>query len=121
MRFLLAIMIMISMAGAVDLQPGGNPALPSMTFPITPAGMCLDGTERLFSDYRAAGLSPVLLYDLPDAESQGHVWLAVPDGDSWLAVDSFWGPMTSESYYHADMSFTDIESMRNAFPRERMR
>lgn len=98
-------LLLIGSAGAVDLQPGGHPALPDTGFPVInpssglpyPLGMCADGSAQLYADYQAAGLSPVLL------SSAHHMWVAVPDGDRWLAVDSYFGPMTDDGYYHGEV------------------
>lgn len=117
MRLALSILLLAGVAGAVDLPHGQGAALPAMTFPVSPAGMCLDGSERLFSSYQAAGLAPILLYNQPDSSSQGHVWVAVPSGQGWQAVDSYYGPVASDEFYHADMSFTDTASLEAAFPR----
>ena len=116
MRLALAVLLLAGAAGAVDL-PYSPAALPATTFPITPAGMCLDGSEALFSSYQAAGLSPILLYNQPSTSSPGHVWVAVPSGQGWQAVDSYFGPVSSDEFYHADMSFPDMDSLRAAFPR----
>ena len=105
MRGLLLVAILIGSAGAVDLAPGGHPALPAMTFPTInpssglpyPLGMCADGSAQLYADYQAAGLSPVLM------QSAYHMWVAVPDGDRWLAVDSYWGPVVDDVYYHGEV------------------
>lgn len=119
-KLILAALLLISSAGAIDLQPGGHPALPAISFPVAPAGMCLDGAEQLFSAYQAAGFSPAYMYRGPDAFGPGHVWVAVPDGGRWLAIDSYWGPMTDDRYYSADGMYEDIESLEAAFPRERI-
>ena len=58
-----------------------------------------------------------LIHNLPSASSPGHVWVAVPSGQGWQAVDSYFGPVSSDEFYHADMSFTDTDSLRAAFPR----
>ena len=121
MRLILAALLLLGTAAAIDLQPGGHPALPEITFPVTSAGMCLDGAEQLFSDYQSAGLNPSYMYSLPDDSGPGHVWVAVPDGGRWLAIDSYWGPMTDGGYYSADGMYGDIESLEAAFPRERIR
>lgn len=105
MRHALALLLLIGAAGAVDLTPGGNPALPDISFPLVnpstgmayPLGMCADGSAQLYADYQAAGLSPVLL------SSPTHMWVAVPDGDKWLAVDSYFGPTADGSYYSGEV------------------
>ena len=116
LKSIFAALFLVASAGAVDL-PYSPAALPATSFPVTPAGMCLDGSEALFSSYQAAGLAPILLYNQPSASSPGHVWVAVSSGQGWQAVDSYFGPVSSDEFYHADMSFTDMDSLRAAFPR----
>ena len=126
LKYIFLTLVIVNTAGALDLQPGGHPALPNMSFPLVipstklpiSLGMCVDGSESLFVKYDALNLSPVFVYDLPNIDSQGHVWVAVPDGDKWLAVDSYWGPMTSPSYYKADGICSNMTMLQAAFPRE---
>ena len=116
MRMLIAALLIAGTASAVDL-PHGNVTLPVIGFPVAQPGFCVDGSESLFSSYQAAGLSPVLLYNLPDSNSQGHVWVAVPGSSGYQAVDSYFGPVRDDEFYHADMMFGDVASLHSAFPR----
>ncbi len=81
-------------------------------FPVTPLGMCYDGSQKLESTYRSFGHNVTYMYDPSGFDSQGHLWVAVEDDhtDSWLAVDSYYGVITDDDYYYtAPYSFAEFK------------
>ena len=119
MRVLLSVLLLIGMAGCVDLPTGGNPGLPALSFPLIsastgqpyPLGMRPSGAISLFGSYEAAGLSPQY------AASGEHVWVVVPDSTGkYQAVDNYFGPVSDSSYYTADNLYSDTPSLRAAYP-----
>jgi len=81
-------------------------------FPVTPLGMCYDGSQKLDSTYRNFGYKVIFLYNPSGFDSQGHIWVAVEDKnhpDTWLAVDSYYGVMKDLEYYTAPYSFTEFQ------------
>ena len=92
-------------------------------FPVTPLGMCYDGSEKLDSTYSGAGYHVVFLYDPSGFNSQGHLWIAVEDksrSDTWLAVDSYYGVMTDKEYYSAPYSFSEFQYLDSINPKWRL-
>lgn len=89
-------------------------------FPVTPLGMCYDGSQKLENTYRGFGYNVTYLYDPAGFDSQGHIWVAVEDGDdlgNWLAVDSYYGVMDDAEYYFAPYSFDEFEYLDAINPR----
>lgn len=90
-------------------------------FPVTPLGMCYDGSQKLFETYKSFGLNTTYLFDPSGFDSQGHLWVAVEDEDhanAWLAVDSYYGVMTKDDYYyHAPYSFADFRYLDSVNPK----
>ncbi len=81
-------------------------------FPVTPLGMCYDGSQKLDSTYRSFGYNVIFLYNPSGFDSQGHIWVAVEDKnhpDTWLAVDSYYGVMKDPEYYTARYSFNEFQ------------
>ena len=81
-------------------------------FPVTPLGMCYDGSQKLYSTYSDFGHKVIFLYNPSGFDSQGHIWVAVEDKDhpnTWLAVDSYYGVMKDPEYYTAPYSFDKFQ------------
>jgi hypothetical protein len=94
-----------------------------LMFPVTPLGMCYDGSKKLDSTYKEAGYSVMFLYDPSGFNSQGHLWVAVESKSSpktWLAVDSYYGVMTDKQYYSAPYSFKDFQYLDSINPKWRL-
>lgn len=91
-------------------------------FPVTPLGMCYDGSQKLANLYTEFGYKIRYMYDPSGFENQGHLWIIVEDpdnGDRWLAVDSYYGVVTESSYYKAPYSFPDIKYLDSLNPKWR--
>jgi hypothetical protein len=91
-----------------------------VVFPVTPLGMCFDGSQKLADTYKSFNYKVMYLYD-PSAGgySQGHLWIVVENPskkDTWLAVDSYYGPTASSDYYLAPYSFDDIKYLDSINP-----
>ena len=84
----------------------------SVKFPVTPLGLCYDGTQQIGKTYKGLGYNVHYLYYAASGTFQGHIWIVIEDPankNTWLAVDSYYGPMTDDDrYYHAEYTFTDI-------------
>ncbi len=95
-----------------------------MIFPLTPLGMCYDGSQKLSESYRSFGYNTNFMYDPSGFDSQGHLWVVVEDKDQagrWLAVDSYYGAMRDDSYYYtAPYSFADFEYLDSLNPEWKM-
>jgi len=92
-------------------------------FPVTPLGMCYDGSQKLHDSYRSFGYNVIYMYDPSGFESQGHLWVIVEDKDhqgKWLAVDSYYGVMTNDAYYYTGpYSFDDFKYLDSINPKWR--
>ena len=89
-------------------------------FPVTPLGMCYDGSQKLDSTYKGFGYKVIFLYDPSGFVSQGHIWVAVEDKDhpdAWLAVDSYYGVMKDPEYYSSPYSFTEFQYLDSINPK----
>lgn len=92
-------------------------------FPVTPFGMCYDGSQQLEEIYKSFDYSVVFMYDPAQYDSQGHLWVVVEDPGArgtWIAVDSYYGIMDSREYYTAPYSFTDFKYLDSINPRWRV-
>ncbi|VVB70194.1 Uncharacterised protein [uncultured archaeon] len=92
-------------------------------FPLTPLGMCYDGSQKAYSTYTGFGYHVIYMYDPSGFAFQGHLWVAVEDKDhegKYLAVDSYYGVMTEEEYYKAPYSFADFKYLDSINPKWRM-
>ncbi len=92
-------------------------------FPVSPLGMCYDGSQKLYDIYKSFGYNTVYLYDPSGFNSQGHLWVALENKDhpdSWLAVDSYYGAMTEDYYYKAPYSFADFKYLDSINPKWRV-
>lgn len=92
-------------------------------FPVTPLGMCYDGSEKLDSTYSGFGYNVIFLYDPGGFSSQGHIWVAVEDRDqpgTWLAVDSYYGVVKDPEYYFAPYSFNEFQYLDAINPKWRL-
>ncbi len=91
-------------------------------FPVTPLGMCYDGSQKLANLYTDFGYNIKYMYDPSGFENQGHLWIIVEDTDNkdkWLAVDSYYGVVKDSSYYTAPYSFPNIKYLDSLNPRWR--
>jgi hypothetical protein len=89
-------------------------------FPVTPLGMCYDGSLQLEEIYKSFGINVRYMYDPSGFDSQGHLWVTLEDdhSDNWLAVDSYYGVMTDdESYYYAPYSFEEFKYLDSINPK----
>ncbi|MFB3763663.1 MAG: hypothetical protein ACE14P_00275 [Methanotrichaceae archaeon] len=89
-------------------------------FPVSPLGMCYDGSQMLNDLYKSFGYNTEYLYDPNGFNSQGHLWVAVEDKahpDTWLAVDSYYGTMMDGYYYKAPYSFVDFRYLDSINPK----
>jgi hypothetical protein len=92
-------------------------------FPVTPLGMCYDGSQKLDGTYRDFGYKVIFLYNPSEFDSQGHIWVAVEDKDhpnTWLAVDSYYGVMKQPEYYCAPYSFDEFQYLDAINPQWRL-
>lgn len=92
-------------------------------FPVTPLGMCYDGSKTLDNTYKSFGYNVTFMYDPGGFNNQGHLWVIVEDKDrrgTWLAVDSYYGAMTSDEYYRAPYSFKDFSLLDSINPKWRL-
>lgn len=93
-------------------------------FPVTPLGMCYDGSQKLQESYKSLGYGSVYMYDPSGFDSRGHLWVVVEDNDApdtWLAVDSYYGPITEDDYYYqAQYSFADFKYLESIDPQWRL-
>jgi hypothetical protein len=89
-------------------------------FPVTPLGMCYDGSQQLEEIYKSFDYNVKFMYDPKGFDSQGHLWVALEDdhSGSWLAVDSYYGVITdNESYYYAPYSFEEFKYLDSINPK----
>lgn len=92
-------------------------------FPVTPLGLCYDGSQQLDETYRSFDYNVAFMYDPAQFDSQGHLWVVVEDPnakDTWIAVDSYYGIMDGEEYYTAPYSFTDFKYLDSINPKWRV-
>ena len=90
-------------------------------FPLTPLGMCYDGSQTLSKSCKSFGYNTIFMYDPSGFDSQGHLWVVVEDKDhagTWLAVDSYYGVVNDDSYYYtAPYSFADFKYLDSITPK----
>jgi hypothetical protein len=82
-----------------------------LIFPVTPLGMCYDGSQKLKDIYSGYSYNVMYMYDPSEWDWQGHLWVVVEtpeEPDAWLAVDSYYGIMRTDDYYSAPYSFDDM-------------
>lgn len=95
-----------------------------VVFPVTPLGMCYDGSKKLADTYGSFGYGVRYMYDPSEWDWQGHLWILVEDperSDLWLAVDSYYGVMRDDNqYYSAPYSFVDFEYLDSINPKWRL-
>jgi len=91
----------------------------SVLFPLVPLGMRYDGSKQLGIIYTGLGYNATYMF-LPN--NPGHEWVLVEDGstNTWLAVDSYYGVMTSSDYYTAPYSFPRFELLDLVNPQWRI-
>ena len=81
-------------------------------FPVTPLGMCEEGAQILGKTYKNSGYNIYYMVHPNSDNHPGHMWIVVEDPaqkNTWLAVDSYFGPITKDDnyYYSAPYSFED--------------
>lgn len=77
----------------------------SVQFPVTPLGMCYEGSNEMGKIYKDLGYNVTYMYR---QDNPGHEWVLVENDSSnmWLAVDSYFGIIkNSNDYYTASYSF----------------
>jgi len=93
-------------------------------FPVTPLGMCYDGSKKLADTYGSFNYRVRYMYDPSEWDWQGHLWVIVEDQDGrgrWLAVDSYYGAIIDDDqYYRAPYSFDDFGLLDSINPRWRL-
>jgi hypothetical protein len=91
----------------------------SALFPLTPYGMCFEGSSRMGRIYTRLGYNVIYMYNPDNPKGRGHEWVLVEDdknGDSWQAVDSYYGIMDLNDYYRAPYSFPKHEDLKLILP-----
>jgi len=95
-----------------------------VVFPVTPLGMCYDGSKKLADTYISFEYRVKYMYDPSEWDWQGHLWILVEDPgqpDRWLAVDSYYGVLRNDDqYYSAPYSFAEFEYLDSINPRWRL-
>lgn len=87
-----------------------------VSFPVMPLGGCYDGT-RVVSRYYG-GMQIVYAMDPGDDSWRGHVWLLVEDSQgSWLAIDSYYGPVNSPEFYDPPIVVEEFGELDVYIPR----
>lgn len=92
-------------------------------FPVTPLGMCYDGSQKLADTYGSFGYNTTYMYDPSQWDWQGHLWIVVEDDgtDRWVAVDSYYGVVRVDNlYYSAPYSFEDFKYLDSINPKWRI-
>jgi hypothetical protein len=93
----------------------------SVIFPVTPLGMCYDGSKKLADTYGSFSYRVRYMYDPSEWDWQGHLWILVEDPkqpDRWLAVDSYYGVLRDDDqYYSAPYSFDNFEYLDSINPK----
>ena len=88
-------------------------------FPITPYGMCFEGSKRMGRIYTDLGYKVMYMYNPDNPKGQGHEWILVKDeaaGDIWQAIDSYYGTMDGSDYYYAPYSFPKQDDINLIMP-----
>jgi hypothetical protein len=91
----------------------------SVLFPLVPLGMCYEGSKQLGIIYTGLGYNVTYMFH-PD--EPGHMWTLVEDDgtETWLAVDSYYGVVTSSDYYATSYSFPRFELLDLVNPQWRV-
>lgn len=92
-------------------------------FPVTPLGMCYDGSQKLEAAYSSSGFNVMYMYSPAEWNWQGHLWVVIENTDlpdTWLAVDSYYGIITVDTYYKAPYSFDDMKYLDYINPKWRL-
>lgn len=88
-------------------------------FPVTPYGMCFEGSRKMGRIYTDLGYDVMYMYNPDNPKGQGHEWILVKDGkdkDLWQAVDSYYGTMDDSNYYYAPYSFPRQDHINYIMP-----
>lgn len=91
----------------------------AVLFPLTPYGMCFDGSSRMGKIYTSLGYHVMYMYNPDNPKGRGHEWVLVEDdnnGNSWQAVDSYYGIMEINDYYWAPYSFPKYDDIKLILP-----
>lgn len=85
-------------------------------FPITPRGMCKEGSEQLGRIFGGLGYNVTYMYT---PNNPGHEWTLIEDDslNTWLAVDSYYGVMNDSDFYTASYSFPNPDYLEFVNPR----
>lgn len=89
-------------------------------FPVTPYGMCFEGSKRMGRIYTNLGYNVMYMYNPDNPPGQGHEWILVKDTtteDMWQAVDSYYGTMDGSDYYYAPYSFPKSDDINLIMPK----
>jgi len=91
----------------------------SVLFPLAPLGMCYEGSKQMGIIYTGLGHNIMYMFN---PNNTGHEWVLVEDGstNTWLAVDSYYGVMTTGDYYTAPYSFQQFDLLDLVNPQWRI-
>jgi len=91
----------------------------SVLFPLSPLGMCYEGSKQMGIIYTGLGHNIMYMFN---PNNTGHEWVLVEDGstNTWLAVDSYYGVMTTGDYYTAPYSFQQFDLLDLVNPQWRI-
>jgi hypothetical protein len=91
----------------------------SILFPLMPLGMCYEGSKQMGIIFTGLGHNITYMFN-PD--NTGHEWVLVEDDstNTWLAVDSYYGVITTGDYYTAPYSFQQFDLLDLVNPQWRI-
>jgi len=91
----------------------------SVLFPLSPLGMCYEGSKQMGIIYTGLGHNIMYMFN---PNNTGHEWVLVEDSstNTWLAVDSYYGVMTTGDYYTAPYSFQQFDLLDLVNPQWRI-
>jgi hypothetical protein len=88
-------------------------------FPLTPYGMCFEGSSRMGKIYTSLGYNVIYMYNPDNPKGRGHEWVLVENDkttNTWQAVDSYYGIMDGNDYYWAPYSFPKYDDIKLILP-----
>lgn len=87
-------------------------------FPVAPLDLCYDGSKSVAASLKAKGFKIKFGYRSPSSDDQGHMWvLASKDGNTWQAIDSYFGEVSQKEYYQPEYSFDDWDTVNQLLPK----
>jgi len=91
----------------------------SVLFPLSPLGMCYEGSKQMGIIYTGLGHNIMYMFN---PNNTGHEWVLVEVGstNTWMAVDSYYGVMTTGDYYTAPYSFQQFDLLDLVNPQWRI-